>query len=136
MDLFIPLMLAFLVAMLFISFRNQKKRTQAMNNVRAQAVPGARVQLTSGLYGTIFSDDGGENVDIEIAPGVVTTWNRLAIREVVAEQPPVTGAAVPAVDDVEVDVADTDGVTDDVTIDDVTIDDTPDARSDSDSKDK
>ncbi len=119
MDLFIPLMLAFAVAMLFVSFRNNKKRTQAMNDIRAQAVPGARVQLTCGLNGTIHSDDGGESIDIEIAPGVVTTWNRLAIREVVAEQTPGTGEA-PAIESVTDEAAD----------------DAPEAQSDVDSKDK
>ncbi len=86
-NLFLPLMLALLVAFLFLSFRNQKKRTAAMAELRAQAVPGARVQLTSGLYGTVRADDGGDDVEIEIAPGVITTWNRLAIREVVADEP-------------------------------------------------
>lgn len=123
MDLFIPLMLAFAVAMLFVSFRNNKKRTQAMNDVRAQAVPGARVQLTCGLYGTIFSDDGGEDIDIELAPGVVTTWNRLAIREVVTEQ---AGAEAPAIET----------VADDVTVDENLLDDAPEPRPDTDSKDK
>ncbi|MFZ2512625.1 MAG: preprotein translocase subunit YajC [Gordonia sp. (in: high G+C Gram-positive bacteria)] len=130
MDLFIPLMLAFAVAMLFISFRNQKKRTKAMNDVRAQAVPGARVQLTCGLHGTIFSDDGGENVDVEIAPGVVTTWNRLAIREVVADDAP-AAAEAPAIETVTDDVP-----TNDTGIDDKLIGDAPEARPDTDSKDK
>lgn len=83
--LFLPLILALAVAFLFISFRNQKKRTAAMAELKAQAVPGARIQLTSGLFGTLHSDDGGDTVDVEIAPGVITTWNRLAIREVVPE---------------------------------------------------
>lgn len=83
--LFLPLMLAMLVVFLLLSFRNQKKRAAAMAELRAQAVPGARVQLSSGLYGTVRRDDGGEDIEIEIAPGVVTTWNRLAIREVVGD---------------------------------------------------
>ncbi|GAA4740077.1 preprotein translocase subunit YajC [Gordonia alkaliphila] len=86
--LFLPLMLALLVVFLFISFRNQKKRTQAMNELKAQAVPGARIQLSCGLFGTVHSDDGGESVEVEIAPGVITTWNRLAIRDVIADEAP------------------------------------------------
>jgi preprotein translocase subunit YajC len=41
---------------------------------------GDRVHTTSGLQGTIthITDDA---VDLEIAPGVVTTWMKLAIRD-------------------------------------------------------
>jgi preprotein translocase subunit YajC len=41
---------------------------------------GDRVHTTSGLQGTItaITDD---NVDLEIAPGVVTTWMKLAVRD-------------------------------------------------------
>lgn len=90
--LFLPLMLALLVGFMFLSFRNNKKRQQAQQQLQAQAVPGARVQLTSGLFGTIVGDEG-ETVEVEIAPGVVTTWNRLAIRDVITE-----GADAPAVE--------------------------------------
>lgn len=100
--LFLPLMLALAVAFLFISFRNNKKRQAAQAELKAQAVPGARVQLSCGLYGTIAADEGGDTVDVEIAPGVVTTWNRLAIRDVLTEQP----AADVHHDDVEVDETD------------------------------
>ncbi|MDT5017538.1 MAG: preprotein translocase subunit YajC, partial [Mycobacterium sp.] len=43
-------------------------------------VIGDRVHTTSGLLGTItgITDD---NVDLEIAPGVVTTWMKLAVRD-------------------------------------------------------
>jgi preprotein translocase subunit YajC len=36
---------------------------------------------TSGLYGTVADTSGDNTIDIEIAPGVVTTWLRLAVRE-------------------------------------------------------
>ena len=41
---------------------------------------GDRVHTTSGLQGTIthITDD---TVDLEIAPGVVTTWMKLAVRD-------------------------------------------------------
>ncbi|WP_344783394.1 preprotein translocase subunit YajC [Gordonia caeni] len=147
--LFLPLILALAVAFLFISFRNQKKRTAAMAELKAQAVPGARVQLSCGLFGTLHSDDGGDTVDVEIAPGVITTWNRLAIREVVAEQP------APGLDDLDDSVAG-DSVPDDASsifgddapagenpadenpagTEDVASDDSPVSPDDNDSKDK
>ncbi|MDT5161700.1 MAG: preprotein translocase subunit YajC, partial [Mycobacterium sp.] len=45
---------------------------------------GDRVHTTSGLQGTItgITDD---NVDLEIAPGVVTTWMKLAVRDRVVD---------------------------------------------------
>lgn len=104
-SLFLPLMLALLVVFLFISFRNQKKRTKAMEELKAQAVPGARIQLSSGLFGTVHSDDGGESIEVEIAPGVITTWNRLAIRDVIAEQPVAPAEDAVPEDDTPTDVA-------------------------------
>jgi preprotein translocase subunit YajC len=41
---------------------------------------GDRVHTTSGLQGTIARIDD-DNVDLEIAPGVVTTWMKLAVRD-------------------------------------------------------
>ncbi|GAC57359.1 putative preprotein translocase subunit YajC [Gordonia hirsuta DSM 44140 = NBRC 16056] len=129
MDLFLPLLLAFAVAMLFMSFRNQKKRTQAMNDIKAQAVPGARIQLSSGLFGTVHSDDGGENIEVEIAPGVITTWNRLAIREVVTDH---TDTEAP---DWAADAgADEIGLDEQIT--EIPSDDAPEASNDPDTKDK
>ncbi|MFM9376151.1 preprotein translocase subunit YajC [Gordonia sp. VNK21] len=84
-QLLFPLLLALAAAFLFMSFRNQKKRAAAMTEMQNQAVSGARVQLHAGLFGTIVGDSEGPTVDVEIAPGVVTTWNRLAIREVVSD---------------------------------------------------
>lgn len=128
-NLFLPLMLAMAVAFLFLSFRNQKKRTAAMEQLKAQAVPGARIQLSSGLFGTVRSDDGGETVDVEIAPGVITTWNRLAIREVVAE----SGASEASSADEAVDdsAADDTAATAETVIDETVINDAPDSTTDS-----
>ncbi|MFT3662526.1 MAG: preprotein translocase subunit YajC [Gordonia sp. (in: high G+C Gram-positive bacteria)] len=79
------IMFALLAGFMFLSFRNNKKRQQAQQELRDQAVPGARIQLTCGLFGTVVADDGGDSVEVEIAPGVVTTWNKLAVRDVVSE---------------------------------------------------
>jgi preprotein translocase subunit YajC len=48
---------------------------------------GDRVMTTSGLYGTIVSTSD-DTVDIELSPGVVTTWLRQAVRETVVEAAP------------------------------------------------
>jgi preprotein translocase subunit YajC len=42
---------------------------------------GDRVMTTSGLYATVVGSTDDTTVDLEIAPGVRTTWLRAAIRE-------------------------------------------------------
>ena len=81
MDLvvFLPLILI-MGAFMFFASRRQKKAMQATIDLHESLTIGDRVHTTSGLQGTIagITDD---HVDIEIAPGVVTTWMKLAIRD-------------------------------------------------------
>jgi preprotein translocase subunit YajC len=79
LTLFLPLILI-LGAFMFFASRRQKKAMQATIDLHNSLTVGDRVHTTSGLQGTItgLSDD---NVDLEIAPGVVTTWMKLAIRD-------------------------------------------------------
>jgi preprotein translocase subunit YajC len=46
---------------------------------------GDRVMTTSGLYATVVGSTDETTVDLEIAPGVRTTWLRAAIRERIAD---------------------------------------------------
>ncbi|MFV0495009.1 preprotein translocase subunit YajC [Mycobacterium sp.] len=77
--LFLPFMLIMGGFMYFAS-RRQRKAMQATIDLHESLTPGDRVHTTAGLEGTIvaIADD---TVDIEIAPGVVTTWMKLAIRD-------------------------------------------------------
>ncbi|OBK17675.1 preprotein translocase subunit YajC [Mycobacterium asiaticum] len=77
--LFLPFLLIMGGFMYFAS-RRQRKAMQATIDLHESLQPGDRVHTTSGLEGTVvsFTDD---SVDIEIAPGVVTTWMKLAIRD-------------------------------------------------------
>lgn len=81
MDLvvFLPL-LVILGAFMFFASRRQKKAMQATIDLHESLQIGDRVHTTSGLEGTItaITDD---SVDLEIAPGVVTTWMKLAVRD-------------------------------------------------------
>jgi preprotein translocase subunit YajC len=81
MDLvvFLPLLII-LGAFMFFASRRQKKAMQATIDLHNSLNVGDRVHTTSGLQGTIvgITDD---NVDLEIAPGVVTTWMKLAVRD-------------------------------------------------------
>jgi preprotein translocase subunit YajC len=84
MDLvvFLPLLII-LGAFMFFASRRQKKAMQATIDLHNSLKIGDRVHTTSGLQGTItgITDD---NVDLEIAPGVVTKWMKLAVRERIA----------------------------------------------------
>ena len=83
MDLvvFLPLLIV-LGAFMFFASRRQKKAMQATIDLHNSLKIGDRVHTTSGLQATIagVTDD---TVDLEIAPGVVTTWMKLAIRDII-----------------------------------------------------
>ena len=95
MDLvvFLPLLII-LGAFMFFASRRQKKAMQATIDLHNSLKIGDRVHTTSGLRATIagITDD---SVDLEIAPGVVTTWMKLAVRDRI-------------VDDIDDDTDDTD----------------------------
>ena len=96
MDLvvFLPLLII-LGAFMFFASRRQKKAMQATIDLHNSLTIGDRVHTTSGLQGTItgITDD---HVDLEIAPGVVTTWMKLAVRDRIVDD----------IDDDETDVTD------------------------------
>src|ERR1041384_1087683 len=73
-------LLIILGAFMFFASRRQRKAMQATIDLHSSLEIGDRVHTTSGLQGTItgITDD---NVDLEIAPGVVTTWMKLAVRD-------------------------------------------------------
>src|SRR5580765_73224 len=80
------LMFAGLGALMFFSMKKQKRAAAATKQMHESLVPGARVMTTSGLHGTVtaVADD---TIELEIAPGLRTTWVRAAVREVVVPGP-------------------------------------------------
>ena len=80
------LMFAGLGALLYFSSKKQKRVAAATRAMHDSLVPGTRVMTTSGLHGTItaVADD---TIELEIAPGLRTTWVRAAVREVVVAAP-------------------------------------------------
>lgn len=77
--LFLPFLLIMGGFMYFAS-RRQRRAMQATIDLHDSLQPGERVHTTSGLEATTvaIADD---TIDLEIAPGVVTTWMKLAIRD-------------------------------------------------------
>ena len=86
MDLlvFLPLIII-MGAFMYFASRRHRKAMQATIDLHESLRLGDRVHTTSGLQGTItgITDD---NVDLEIAPGVVTTWMKLAIRDRIEDE--------------------------------------------------
>lgn len=73
-------LLIILGAFMFFASRRQKKAMQATIDLQNSLRVGDRVHTTSGLQGVIkaINDD---DVQLEIADGVVTTWMKLAVRD-------------------------------------------------------
>lgn len=73
-------LLIILGAFMFFASRRQKKAMQATIDLHESLRVGDRVHTTSGLEAEIkaITDD---TVQLEIAPGVVTTWMKLAVRD-------------------------------------------------------
>lgn len=85
---FLPLLLMVgaLGAMSYFMMRKQKRQVAATRALQDSISPGTRVMTTSGLHGTVtaMADD---TIELEISPGVHTTWVRAAVREVVVAAP-------------------------------------------------
>jgi preprotein translocase subunit YajC len=77
--LFLPFLLI-MGGFMYFSSRRQRRAMQATIDLQESLQPGDRVHTTSGLEATIvaITDD---TLDLEIAPGVVTTWMKLAVRD-------------------------------------------------------
>lgn len=80
-------LLAALAAFMFFASRQKKRAMQATIDLHESLQIGDRVHTTSGLQATIagITDD---TVDLEVAPGVVTTWMKLAIRDRIEPEVP------------------------------------------------
>lgn len=81
MDLFVFLpLLIVLGAFMYFASRRQKRAMQATIDLQESLQVADRVHTTSGMEATI-AGIGDDTVDLEIAPGVITTWMKLAIRD-------------------------------------------------------
>jgi preprotein translocase subunit YajC len=91
MEALLPLLfIAALAVPLIFSTRRQKRAMAEAQRLQSSLTNGDQVITTSGLHGTVVDSGDETTVDLEIAPGVRTTWLRAAMREKVSE----TGAEV------------------------------------------
>ncbi len=104
MELILFGLLAMMLVFMFVNTRKRQKQMKAEQEEKAaKTVPGVKVLLQGGLYGTIVAYDG-EDLDkptlVEIAPGVVIEVHSQAILRIVE----------PTVDDLDATAADTEAV--------------------------
>jgi preprotein translocase subunit YajC len=81
MDLLFPLLIVFMIGMIFFSNRQRKKQAAQQENLQNSISVGDVVVMTSGISGTVVDTDDEKTIDLEIAPDVITTWLRAAVRE-------------------------------------------------------
>ena len=95
------LILIVVVAFYFLMIRPQQRRKQAAAQQSNNVEPGARVRTTAGMYATVVDVDG-DDVILEVAPGVEVRYMKRAIMEVVSPGEPVDETETDA-DDVDAD---------------------------------
>ena len=71
------------VGFYFLMIRPQRRRREAVAQQQNTVVPGARVRTTAGMYATVTAVDG-DDVVLEVAPGVEVRYLKRAIMEVIA----------------------------------------------------
>ncbi len=71
------------VGFYFLMIRPQRRRQQQVAQQQKTVSPGARVRTTAGMYATVIEVDG-DDVVLEVAPGVEVRYLKRAIMEVIA----------------------------------------------------
>lgn len=88
-----PLTIGMLVvigaAFYFLMIRPSKKRQKAQAQMLANLGPGTRIMTTAGMFGTIVGRNDEDEVQLEIAPGIVITVVTAAIARSVEPKTPV-----------------------------------------------
>ena len=77
------LILIVVVAFYLLLIRPQQRRKQQAAQRQNDILPGTRVRTTAGMYATVVEVDG-DDVILEIAPGIEARYMKRAIMDVVA----------------------------------------------------
>src|SRR5258708_39127081 len=80
---FILVILVVFVGFYFLMIRPQQRRKQQAAQQQNTVAPGARVRTTAGMYATVVDVDG-DDVVLEVAPGVEVRYMRKAVMDVVS----------------------------------------------------
>jgi len=82
----LPILLLLFVLMWFLVIRPQRRRQQEQQRVMDNLTPGQEILTAGGLYGTVQSLLGDDEVRVEIAPDVYVRVARRAIAAVITEE--------------------------------------------------
>src|SRR5262249_7694947 len=77
------LILIVVVAFYLLMIRPQQRRRQQAQQQQNTVGPGARVRTTAGMYATVVDVDG-DDVILEVAPGVEVRYMKRAVMDVVS----------------------------------------------------
>jgi preprotein translocase subunit YajC len=77
------LILVVVVAFYMLMIRPQRRRQQQAQQKQSSVQPGARVRTTAGMYATVVDVDG-DDVILEVAPGVEVRYMKRAVMDVVS----------------------------------------------------
>ena len=80
---FLLIIVLVFVGFYFLMIRPQRRRQQQAQQQQRELSPGARVRTTAGMYATVSAVDG-DDVILEVAPGVDVRYMRRAVMEVVS----------------------------------------------------
>ena len=79
---FLLLIVLVFVGFYFLMIRPQRRRQQQAQQQQRTLSPGSRVKTTAGMYATVAEVDG-DDVILEVAPGVEVRYMRRAVMEVI-----------------------------------------------------
>jgi preprotein translocase subunit YajC len=96
---FLLLIVLVFVGFYFFMIRPQRRRQQQAQQQQRELSPGARVRTTAGMYATVSAVDG-DDVILEVAPGVDVRYMRRAVMEVIT---PGAAEETEPLDDAEAD---------------------------------
>jgi preprotein translocase subunit YajC len=79
---FLFIIVLMVVGLYFFMIRPQRRRQQQVSQQQNTVAPGAEVRTTAGMYATVVEVDG-DDVVLEVAPGVEVRYMKRAIMEVI-----------------------------------------------------
>jgi preprotein translocase subunit YajC len=108
------LILIVVVGFYLLMIRPQQRRRQAAQQKQNSVSVGARVRTTAGMYATVVDVDG-DDVVLEVAPGVEVRYMRRAVMDVVSPGEETDETMADSAEDAEDEPAEEDSVDDDWT---------------------
>ena len=108
--IFLVAIVALFGLLYFVTIRPQRNRQRQAMQTQGQLVPGMRVRTTAGMYATVTAVDG-QDVVLEVAPGVKVRFLRRAVMDVVTDPSQMAGGGPAPAESGTLDEAEDDAAT-------------------------